>query len=66
MSESYMNPKFELVEVAGFKSGLPILACRTKILPSRSLTLPRFMSLEYICAIDGMVNDVPREILNVI
>ena len=66
MSELYINPKFELVEVAGFKSGLPILACRTKILPSRSLTLPRFMSLEYICAIDGMVNDDPREILNVI
>ena len=56
-----ISPIFEFVEVAGFKFGLPVEACLTKTESLTSLTLPRLISLEYICAIDGAEKAVPLE-----
>ena len=55
--------KFILSDNDGFRFGLPICACLTKILSSKSLTLPRLISLENICAIDGIENEDPYELL---
>jgi len=62
-----MSPILKFLEVAGLRFGLPICACLTKgELPLKSLTLPKFMSLENICAIEGIEKDELLEALKVI